>query len=312
MKNLDLLETQKAFIEALAHSGKSFNTLKNYKTDLNIFNKFLLLKERNLILNELTNAEVQEYNQYLEDKYNSPNSIRRRVQALRMYFDFLIGQKLVDENPIKRMSVAPKVVDLPNPFPFHMVKNLVGHLESCISKSSGHGALLYHRNLVLTHLIYGAGLKVSDVERLYFSHINLTDGIYRVLVAPDKRDPFTVSFASSFNPIYEGYTKLLESQKRKDKIEFENLLFNGNPFKILKGGLSARGMEVIFKELTKNLKHQVTAKNLRQACVFKWISQGLPDSRVKEWMGVQPKYSLAPYKNLLKENPQDFTFMELV
>jgi site-specific recombinase XerD len=311
MKNLDLLETQKAYIDALAHSGKSFNTLKNYKTDLNIFNNFLLSKNRDLILNGLTSSEVQEYNKYLEDKYNSPNSIRRRVQALRMYFDFLIGQKLAEENPIKKMLVAPKVVDLPKPFPFHMVKKLVTHIENCINKSSGHEALLHHRNLLLAHLIYSAGLKVSDVERLYLSHINLVDDTYRILIAPEKRDPYTVSLEKSFNQVFENYQKLLTTQKSKDKIEFDNLLFNGNPFKILKGGLSARGMEVIFKELTKALDSQVTAKSLRQACVFKWISQGVPESRIKEWMGVQPKYSLAPYKNLLKERPQDYTFMEL-
>lgn len=313
MKNLDLIKTQTEFINSLEFAGKSFNTLKNYKTDLNIFNQFLKSKGRELSLNEITTPQIKEYSSFLNDKYNSPNSIRRRVQALRMYFDYLISQELIEENPIKKILVSPKVVDIPNPFPFHMVTKVIQHLISQRDSLGfkGHSALLVQRNLLLIHLIYGAGLKVSDIERLHLSHITLTNNKYRVLVAPIKRDPYTVSLDPGFNEVYEGYLQLLNTQKNKDKIYFENLLFNANPFKILKGGLSARGIEVIFKELSKSFDHKLTAKNLRQSCIFKWLTKGTPESRIKEWMSVQPKYSLSPYKELLAENPNEFTFMEL-
>ena len=86
----NLEEEQARFLQHLDAQGKSFNTIKNYRTDLNIFKQFLAAKGCDFTLNELNELQVQEYDQFLNHKYNSPNSIRRRVQALRIFFDYLI------------------------------------------------------------------------------------------------------------------------------------------------------------------------------------------------------------------------------
>ena len=109
MNKLNLIEHQTLFLENLENTGKSFNTLKNYKTDLNIFNQFLIQKGRKLSLGEITHTEVEEYSYFLEKKYNSPNSIRRRVQALRIFFDYLISKEIFDKNPIKTIISKPKI-----------------------------------------------------------------------------------------------------------------------------------------------------------------------------------------------------------
>ena len=311
MNKLNLIEHQTLFLENLENTGKSFNTLKNYKTDLNIFNQFLIQKGRKLSLGEITHTEVEEYSYFLEKKYNSPNSIRRRVQALRIFFDYLISKEIFDKNPIKTIISKPKIVDLPNPAPFDQIQKLIAKLYSIDDKSSLHEKLLNQRNLVLIYLIYGAGLKVSDIERLNNYSLKLVKGVYRILVSPPKRDPFTVLMPENFTDIYHHYQELLDEGKERDHIEFDDLLFNGNPFKIIKGGLSARGIEVIFKEFSKNNEMQITAKSLRQSCIFKWLCQDIPQARIKEWMGVQPQYSLNPYIELLKQNPEQFCFMEL-
>jgi site-specific recombinase XerD len=311
MEKLNLIQFQSIFCEHLEKSGKSFNTIKNYKTDLNIFNQFLISRGRMLVINEITVDELNDYNHFLEKKYNSPNSIRRRVQALRLFFDFLMAKGFYDENPVKKIIVKPKVVDLPNPPGFNIVRKLVIHLENKIQISSDHEKMLYMRNLILVHLIYGGALKVSDIERLHKAHINETKGLMRVLIAPNKRDPYTVAMPKESTDIFNTYALFLEQRKSSNKVDFDNFLFNANPFKILKGGLSARGIEVIFKEFSNSIEFNVTAKSLRQACIFKWLGQQMSEARIKEWMGVQPAYSLKPYKELLEAHPADFCFLEI-
>ncbi|MDP7321021.1 MAG: site-specific integrase [Bacteriovoracaceae bacterium] len=311
MKNLDYEKYQLLFLEKLQKEGKSFNTIKNYKTDLNIFKQFLISKGRQLSLTEVTLQELQEFNLYLNNKYSSANSIRRRIQALRIFFDYLISQAIFDENPIKKILVAPKVVNLPKPASFSLVKELHQYLKHHIENSRGHEKLLALRNMMLFYLIYGAGLKVSDIERLNSFHISQFKKTYRVLISPEKRDPFSVLLPDSFSDYYEQYQQVLDNAKNKDHIEFEHFLFNANPFKILSGGLSARGIEIIFKEFSQLLKSQITAKNLRQACIFKWLCQKQTESQIKEWMGVQPQYSLAPYTTLIKEEPHKYSYLEL-
>src|SRR5690606_38278735 len=109
----------------------------------------------------------------------------------------------------------------------------------------------------------------------------------------------------------QNYIELLETQKQKDGIDFDDLLFNANPFTILSGKISARGLEIVYQEISRKIGDKVTAKSLRQACIFKWILQGHPHSSIKEWMGVQPIYSLKPYLDLLQEAPAKFHYAEL-
>lgn len=170
MSTLSLTNYQKSFLKSLELQGKSFNTVKNYKTDLNIFNTYLINKGRDLIINEVTITEISEYGEYLKNKYNSPNSIRRRVQALRIFFDYLIREEIFDHNPVKKMLVQPKVVDLPKPTPFKIAKALKEQLQSSADNEKGHVQLLAQRNIILFDLIYG-GLKVSDIERLEHAHM---------------------------------------------------------------------------------------------------------------------------------------------
>lgn len=306
------LEDQKQFFLAnLEAEGKSFNTIKNYRTDLNIFKQFLAEKGSDFTLNELNELQVREYDQFLNKKYDSPNSIRRRVQALRIFFDYLIGVGLFEQNPIKKILVRPKIVDLPKPAPYNYVKKVHTYLLTQSLQGSDHEKLLVKRNLLLLYLIYGGGLKVSDIENLYCIHITKRSEEYRVIISPEKRDPYTVLLPNIFNKFYPEYLSDLEKGKNRDQIDFENLLFNANPFKILKGGLSSRGIEVIFKEISKQLEIKLTAKSLRQAGIFNWLIKRVPDARIKEWMGVQPQYSLKPYKELLISYPERYPYLDL-
>ena len=117
----NLIDKEHEFLKLLEGQGKSFNTIKNYKADLQCFNTFLIHKQENLKIRTFTTTQVREYSQYLDTKYGSPNSVRRRVQALRLFFDFLLGQNLFPDNPIKQMAVSPKVLDFPNPTPLEEV-----------------------------------------------------------------------------------------------------------------------------------------------------------------------------------------------
>lgn len=310
MEQLNLSQQQQAFINDLKLRGKSLNTVKNYQTDINVFISYLLEKKKSAQIKGLSAQEVKEYSQYLEKKYASSNSIRRRVQALRIFFDWLIAQRLIEDNPIKKAFVSPKVVSPPAPLPFKDVKKLYEHLKSKTESGQDLERLIALRNLIVFDLIYGSGLKVSDIEKLEFSHI-FPGKTYRTLVTHPKRDAYTIELPEHFGERFVQYRQELNQRQEIDQVDFDQLLFNANPYRIISGGLSARGIEILFKELSKQLKMSVSAKNLRQACVFKWLQQERPHSQIKEWMGVQPAYSLAPYTQLAQDFPDKYVYQEV-
>lgn len=307
----NLIDKQQEFLKLLELQGKSFNTVKNYKADLQCFNNFLINKQAHLKIRAFTTSQVNEYSQFLDQKYPSSNSVRRRVQALRLFFDFLLAQKIFPENPLKKMAVSPKVLDNPEPTPFSEVIKTYQLLKKKVQNTEGLSQIVAARNVVIFHLIYGAGLKVSDMAKLHFSSILKDNKGFRVMVEHPKRDPYSIPLPVVFNNDFQFYKTHYLSLLKKEDLEIEELLFNANPYKILAGGLSPRGTELFFEELRKSLKSNMTAKSLRQSCIFKWLNQSVNHSTIKEWLGVTPAYSLELYLQELKKNPVGKVFKDL-
>lgn len=291
-----LQKLQEEFYHILEHKGRSLNTLKNYKTDLECFNTFLDQKGQVVNLTRFDLSFVQEYGSYLQRRYNSDNSRRRRVQALRMFFDHLVEKGLLSTNPVRKIPTSPKFLDIPRPTPFVDVKTLWIYLLEEEKQRGDLARLVALRNQVIMLLVFGAGLKVSDLATLMKEHIMIGSDGARVLISHPKRDPYTVSLPQVFIPIYQSYNELFETFRRKEDHNFKEVLFNANPYRILSGGLSPRGLEVVFEEIRKRLLITLTPKSLRQACIFKWLHQGHSEGLIKEWMGVAPSYSLKGYK----------------
>lgn len=298
---IDLVKTQHQFLKDLETKGKSPNTLKNYRADLQVFNKFLAEHKRSMVLKSFPLAQVQEYQGHLQKTYGSPNSIRRRVQALRLYFDFLVQKHDFPENPIKLMAVAPKLLEKPTPVPFKDIVKLKAWLEARISKAQGLEQMLAMRNLLVVMLIYETGIKVSDLARLELSDI-LDDkkGGLRVMVRPPKRDPYSIPIGPQFKAFFQEYKSALKAIWHFDEGP-RYVLFNANPHRILSGTLSPRGTELVFEEIRRHLKIEITARTLRQAAVFRWMCLQTSPGQVKEWLGVAPDYDLSLYLEVFNQ-----------
>lgn len=307
----NLIEKQTEFLDILKVQGKSFNTIKNYKADLACFNGFLVEKQDGLKFNQFTTAQVQEYAQYLQKKYDSSNSVRRRVQALRLFFDYLLSENIFEENPIKKMAVSPKILDVPRPQTFAEVLKVHVLLKKRVNQHENLAQFVHLRNLIIFHLIFGAGLKVSDLSSLKMESILKAKKGFRVMVEHPKRDPYSINLPDSFNADFFQYQELYEKFISNENLDIDELFFNANPYKILSGGLSPRGIELFFEDLRRETKMEITAKSLRQACIFKWLNLNCPHSSIKEWLGVAPSYSLELYVEELQKSPADFVYTEI-
>ena len=307
---IDLLKTQQDFIDELTRAGKSFNTIKNYRADLQVFNKFLTQFKRPLTLKTFTITQVQEYTGFLDKTYGSPNSIRRRVQALRLYFDYLVIHHNFPDNPIKLVPVAPKLLEAPTPVPFKDLVKLTAHLLTRRDQLLGLERLIVFRNLIIVALIYETGIKVSDLARLELSDVLPDKSGLRLLVRPPKREPYTIPLSSHFKALWKDYkAELTTLWPGPGEPSF--VLFNANPHRILSGTLSPRGTELFFEEARKLLKIEITARSLRQACVFRWMCEHVSEGQIKEWLGVAPDYDISLYVSAFTATKSVPVYLEL-
>ena len=307
---MDLMALEKEFLQRL-ESGRSINTIKNYKTDLECFNRFLKNTQNNLKIDHFTIVEITDYDRYLHHKYKSDNSRRRRIQTLRIFFDFLVEKQIFPNNPVRKLPTSPKFLDIPRPTSFIDIKTLWVQLLEESRSDHPMNKLLAMRNQLLVLMIYGAGLKVSDMSKLKADQLFIKPDEVRVLVTTNaKRDPYTVPLPNIFATIYPEYLQLLESLKKESNIQFDEVLFNANPYRILSGGLSARGIEVVLEELRKKLDIVLTPKSLRQACIFKWLHQRISESLIKEWLGLTPSYCLKSFRETMNDHVYGEEFLE--
>jgi site-specific recombinase XerD len=296
--NGELYLLEQEFYSNLRVQGKSQNTLKNYKTDLDCFNNYLVTEFGSSDVKNFDTHLVTQYGQFLEKKYSSDNSRRRRVQALRIFFDFLLNKGLVTSNPVRKLPTSPKFLDIPRPTPFIDVKTFWTHLVDESHVQDKIQELLSKRNQVIFLLIFGAGLKVSDLSSLKQVDVTLNidnDQEPRVLIRHPKRDAYTVPLPMVFKRVFTNYLTILEEMKTRSQVTFDNLLFYANPYRIISGGLSPRGIEIIFEDYRNKLIITLTPKSLRQACIFKWIQQERSVTLIKEWLGLAPSYDLKLY-----------------
>lgn len=312
--NLNLNDFSEVFYSSLAKKGRSFNTLKNYKTDLACFFSFIENSETRIDFSEIDAEMIRHYGDFLEIKYNSSNSRRRRIQHLRIFFDYLVENQIFSTNPVRMIPTSPKFIDKPRPASNVDINTLFSYLADEINKSvpESISELLHYRNLTMMILVYGAGLRVSDLAQMKVDQIFINDGDPKVLVYHPKKDPYSVPLPSIFKKVFTNYRRLLNKEKKDSQKVFKNLFFNANHFKILKGGLSPRGQEVIFEEIRKKLLIDITPKSLRQACIFKWLQMGNKDQVIKDWLGMAPSYSLIRYRNCASQFSYDNYFLEKV
>ena len=170
-----LLNWQDRFLKNLQALGRSFNTLKNYRTDLQCFNQYLKDEQGRPMptIAHFNIPQALQYGDFLQSKYTSDNSRRRRVQSLRIFFDFLVEENLFPNNPVKKLPTSPKFLDIPRPTPFEEIKAFWALMIQEGHSSNTMVRLLSKRNQMLFLFIYGAGLKVSDLSRLKSKHITL-------------------------------------------------------------------------------------------------------------------------------------------
>ena len=308
MKSLHFDQLEKSFLRSLSRKGRSANTVKNYRTDLACFRRYLQENRRSLDFAVLRPRYVEYYGDYVQENHKSDNSRRRRIQSLRIFFDYLVKRKIFSENVVRKLSPSPKFVDIPRPPERKEVERLWRFLLNECKTSDPLGRAIAWRNATLFLLIYGAGLKVSNLACLEKRQVRSSASSSRVLLVPEKGNPYTVPLPDIFNQCYSLYKKSLNPFK---KLAFPEVLFNANIYAIVSGGLGARGIEMIFEGWRERLEiDSLTPKTLRQACILTWLGQNIPPATIKEWLNLAPSYNMAPYVECLPNHSFQKKFLQ--
>lgn len=160
------------FLDHLAYErGSSERTIDAYRRDVG---RMLVFLRENGVAKpaDVVPQMLREYTYALKDQGLAATSIRRAQSAIRTYFGFLLGEGLLNDDPTERME-SPKVGrTLPDVLSVEQVGRLIE------SPDENHD--MYWRDRAMLELLYGSGLRVSELTDLPIQSVLADDGLLLV------------------------------------------------------------------------------------------------------------------------------------
>jgi integrase/recombinase XerD len=158
--------------ELKASHQLSKNTLSAYMSDLKKYTTYLL--ERDIKRpSDITKDDVTRYLMTLRKKHTAKTTISRKLSAMKKFHQFCLEEKLVDDNIILEIHRPKKEKRLPDVLTLE-------EIETILKKAKGSSPLA-KRNVAMIELLYGSGLRISEMLDLKVNDLHINMGFINVI-----------------------------------------------------------------------------------------------------------------------------------
>lgn len=163
------------FLEYLEKErASSRHTIRGYANDIGVFLQWLEKNIGDLSIERAATLKPVEMRAFWAERKAgglAGTSLRRAQSALRSLFRFAVRRQLISRNPLEALD-TPKA---PRPLPELLSEQEMGSLLL-----SPDGSLAGRRDRAILELLYGSGLRVSELTGLTILSLDLQNGIGRV------------------------------------------------------------------------------------------------------------------------------------
>jgi integrase/recombinase XerD len=151
--------------------GASPHTIDAYRRDLAAYTSFLAARDV-IVPDDVTRDDVIAYIAALRDRDLAPSSVERKVASAKSFHKFLVREGVTENHPTASMPL-PKV---PKRLP-EVVS--IAEVDRMLSQPFPEGPAGM-RDRAMLEVLYGCGLRVSELTGLDLTDIDLADGFLRV------------------------------------------------------------------------------------------------------------------------------------
>ncbi len=152
--------------------GLSINSIESYEYDLNLFKNYI---ESNHILETPINCKSDTLKDYLYNNLSNKRSRSqaRSISALKSYFNYLIFEGHIQKSPISDIE-SPK---LEKKLPEVLTEREITKLIESFNLKDNFG----QRNRTIIEVLYGTGIRVSELVNLKLSNIFFKENIIKIM-----------------------------------------------------------------------------------------------------------------------------------
>ena len=151
------------FLESLiSEKGLSKNTIESYKSDINQFLERQTTSKSSVQI--FSRKSIEKYISMMSDLGLERSTILRKLSSLGHFFDFLVTENILKDNPFSQISIPKKNSKLPIFLTNEQVDRL---LETAKNDDSIKGLRL----LTMIEILYATGIRVSELVELKLSSL---------------------------------------------------------------------------------------------------------------------------------------------
>lgn len=151
---------------------KSENTVHSYVSDLQNYIYYLNEKQGIDDIRNVDTKTIQKYLAYLKKLGYRPTSTSRALSAIKSFHKFLYLEHRTLENPATNLSSPKLDKKLPTVLSVEEVIKLLDSLDDSTP--------IHHRNKAMIEMVYGTGLRVSELVGLKLQDLHLTNKMISV------------------------------------------------------------------------------------------------------------------------------------
>ena len=270
----------------------SGNTLDAYMRDVRKLESFTISELDNLSPENITYENLQEYIYQLSKNKISERSQARAISSIKAFFKFLLEDDYRTDNPAALLEGPKLGLYLPDTLSEEDINRII----TCIDNSTDIGK----RNKCILEVLYGCGLRVSELIDLKISNINFKESY--IMVEGKGEKTRLVPLANTTAEFIRSYIHTVRNKTKINK-KYEDTLF-----------LNSRGTNmsrvivfIIIKELTQKagISKSISPHTFRHSFATHLLQNGADLRFIQEMLGHSSITTTQVYTHLKTEELRD-------
>ena len=270
----------------------SINSIEAYERDIEKLTQFLELNNIQKPPSKLATKDIRGFMQWIASLGLSARSQSRILSGIKAFYKYLILEENLKKDPTELVE-APKIG---KKLPDTLSKTEIIDLIESVDLSHPQG----ERNRAMLEVLYGCGLRVSELINLKLSDWHRNEGFVKVIGKGNKERLAPIGGIAEKQ--LDTYIKQIRSHQDKVKGHEDFIFLNRNGRQ-----LSRVMVFYIIKELAKkmNLKKKISPHTFRHSFASHLIDGGADLRAVQEMLGHESITTTEIYTHLDRDYLRD-------
>ncbi|RRQ47220.1 site-specific tyrosine recombinase XerD [Chryseobacterium sp. SC28] len=270
----------------------SDNTMDAYLRDIKKLEKFANTDLDEISPQDISYENLQEYLYQLSKKRMSERSQARGISSIKAFFKFLLEEEYREDNPAALLETPKLGLYLPDTLSIEDVDKIIDSIDTDTD--------IGIRNHCILEVLYGCGLRVSELVNLKISNINFKENYLLVEGKGDKTR--LVPLATTTAGYILNYIKTVRSQAKISK-KSQDILFLNN-----RGNRMSRVIVfIIIKDLAQKagINKNISPHTFRHSFATHLLQNGADLRFIQEMLGHSSITTTQIYTHLKTEELRD-------